>query len=73
MAWVIVLGMIKVSLFLAKTFWALGCIQSIEAEALGLLEPICWVREVGLNDASFEVDCLVVVVVIPEGKGGARP
>lgn len=49
------------SLFLAKTFWALGCIQSIEAEALGLLEPICWVREVGLNDASFEVDCLVVV------------
>ncbi|KAL5139150.1 putative small nuclear ribonucleoprotein Sm D2 [Glycine soja] len=35
-----------------------GSAESIEAEALGLLEPICWVREVGLNDASFEVDCL---------------
>ncbi|RZC02591.1 Protein ECERIFERUM 1 isoform B [Glycine soja] len=46
---------------IAKTFWAHGDIHAVKAEAISLLDAIQWLRAIGFNAVSIEMDCKPVV------------
>lgn len=41
----------------AKTIWLNGVLKPPEIKVFGLLEALCWIHQLGIQQVDFELDC----------------